>query len=116
MRNVLLAERREDDPDALPPSNADVSRRVSAQWVRMTEEEKGPYLEVAKREMERYQAAKEEQERKKKGLIGRGKREDEEWEKEEEDGGRSWERRMLMVPADQTAFLERLEWEESLDD
>jgi len=110
LRNVLLAERRENDLEALPPSNADVSRRVSAEWACMTEEEKGPYLAAAEREMERYQAAKEDQERKKRGLAGRDEEEEEE-EKEEGEGGGGGQRGILMVPADQTAFLETLEWD-----
>jgi len=106
LRNVLLAERRKEDPDALPPSNAEVSKRVSVQWAGMTEEEKKPYSETAERERERYQAAK----------VGggggkrkRGEEEEEEVEMGEEEGG-EWERRMLVVPPDQMAFLEGLEW------
>ena len=113
----MLAEQREDDPEALPPSNTEVSRRVSAQWAQMTEEEKEPYLEVAEREMERYQAAKKEEERKKRRLVGRDEEEEmeeeREEEEEEEEGRGSWERRKFVVPADQTAFLEGLDWEGS---
>ena len=104
LRNVLLAERQKEDPDALPPSNAEVSKRVSVQWAGMAEEEKRPYLEAAEREKERYKAAK-----KGGGEGGKRKREGEEGEEEEE--GEEWEGG-LVVPPDQVAFLEGLERED----